>query len=73
MISSEALPRLPGVPEYVFSAAVALGTLATCFIYSVDVNSLNVDFITKSLAGDVTVVDRVLPILGGTFALQVQY
>ena len=40
----------------------ALASLATCFLYAVDLNSYNNNFVQRALAGDDTVAASVLPI-----------
>lgn len=70
VLSKGAEPMKPGAIEYTVNVLALLTTFITCFIYAVDVNSLNADFLAQALAGDVTVVDKVIPIAVGLMALQ---
>eukprot|EP01036_Dinobryon_divergens_P004193 gene4193-5534_t len=70
LISKEALPQKSTAFEYVGGALSWIGAFVTIFIYATDVNSLNSDFLAKALAGDASVVGRVLPLVGGILALQ---
>ena len=73
VVSSEALPRPNGAFEYVTGALVLLAAAGAVLGYSVDVYSLNSNFLQRALAGDVSVVGQVLPIVGGVFALQLTH
>lgn len=70
VIARDAKPQGNSAFEYIGGTVVLLASLVTVFIYAVDTNSLNADFLAKAVAGDTSVVGRVLPIVGGVFALQ---
>ncbi|KAJ1438569.1 hypothetical protein B484DRAFT_392215 [Ochromonadaceae sp. CCMP2298] len=72
LVSKDAVPKSAGI-DSVGNLLALVATAATCFVYATDVNSLNADFMTRALAGDVSTVDAVLPIFGGLLAVQIAH
>lgn len=70
ILSREAKPRTAGPGEYAFGFITLIASIITSFLYATDVNSLNADFMQRALAGDDTVVDRVIPLAFGIIGLQ---
>jgi hypothetical protein len=71
VISRAAAPSPPLPLETLFSVIVFLAGVATTFLYAFDLNSINPLFIQRAIAGDSSVVDSVIPIVGGVLLLQI--
>lgn len=70
LLPAQAEPEKTGPLGYAFSLATAILGLVATFIFATDMNSLNTGFMDRALAGDASVVDQVLPIVGGVLGLQ---
>lgn len=70
IIARDAKPQPNSVFEYIGGTVVLIASFVTVFLYAVDTNSLNADFLAKAAVADTSIIDRVLPIVGGVFALQ---
>jgi len=72
ILSSSALPSPDGgIFRFLSLFLSLLGTLVTVFIYSTDIYSLNADFLSRATAGDTSVLDRIIPVVGYILALQI--
>eukprot|EP01038_Epipyxis_sp_PR26KG_P009953 gene9953-13386_t len=71
ILSKDVIPRPPSTLDNVGSVVLFLVSMFALFLYSVDLNSLNAQFLQQAVAGDDTVIARVLPIIGGAIGLQI--
>ena len=63
VLSKNATPaQRKGPLEGVLTAVALLASLATSFVYAVDLNTYNTNFVDRAMSGDNTVVANVLPI-----------
>jgi hypothetical protein len=63
VMSKNATPaQRKGPLEGVLSAVALFASLATCFVYAVDLNTYNSNFVDRAMSGDNSVISNLLPI-----------